>query len=358
MQSKIAIIGLGLIGGSIAKAIKKVENQLVISAFDMPDILQQAKDENVIDVKLSSIEEAINYDVIFLCLPVDISLQVFEKITPLLNENSILTDVCSVKNIFQKKWNEIKSRGIYIGGHPMTGKEKGGYENSDPLLFENSVYILSDTAKELSPENILLKIIESMGARITFVEPQIHDEIVAYVSHLPQLLSISLVNTAGKRTDSQNFIDFAAGGFYDMTRIASSDFNVWAPILEHNKEKILSAINSLQNEFNLIYNLLENNEFDVINYKFESARKTRDEIPKNRKGFLNPLFDVFIFVPDEPGVISKISTAIYSEGINIKDIELLKIREGTGGTFRVAFESEDDARKAIDIMHKIGFRTN
>ena len=148
MQTKIAIIGLGLIGGSLAKAIKRVDNHSIISAYDMPQVLDQAENENVIDIKLYSVEESINSDVIFLCLPVNSSLQVFDIVAPLLKENTILTDVCGVKNIFQEKWNCIKSKGIYIGGHPMTGKEKGGYENSDPLLFENSVYILSDIATE------------------------------------------------------------------------------------------------------------------------------------------------------------------------------------------------------------------
>ncbi|MBN1637458.1 MAG: prephenate dehydrogenase/arogenate dehydrogenase family protein, partial [Ignavibacteriales bacterium] len=247
---------------------------------------------------------------------------------------------------------------LYVGGHPMTGKEKGGYDNSDPLLFENSVYILSDNAQgnELATE--LIKVIELIGSRITFVEPQVHDEIVAFVSHLPQLLAISLVNATSKKTDDKNFIDFAAGGFYDMTRIASSDFNVWEPILKQNKEKILFAIKSLNNELKVISNYLNENDIKSIADKFETARNTRDEIPKNRKGFLNPLYDIFIFVPDEPGVISKISTALFNENINIKDIELLKIREGTGGTFRVAFDSEDDAEQAKNIMKEIGLRTN
>ncbi|MBN2570630.1 MAG: prephenate dehydrogenase/arogenate dehydrogenase family protein [Ignavibacteriales bacterium] len=358
MPKKITIIGLGLIGGSLAKAIKKSNSELIISAFDIPEVLQKAKEEKVIDVKFSSIEESVNSDIIFLCLPVDVALEIFEKLAPILNENSILTDVCGVKNIFQEKWNKIKSKGLYVGGHPMTGKEKGGYDNSDPLLFENSVYILTDSAKDLPERNNLISIIESIGARITFVPPEIHDEIVAYVSHLPQMVAVSLVNTASKKNNDKNFIDFAAGGFYDMTRIASSDFNVWEPILKQNKDKILFAIESLKNELEVISNYLNENDIKSIADKFETARRTRDEIPKNRKGFLNPLYDIYIFVPDEPGVISKISTALFKENINIKDIELLKIREGAGGTFRLSLESEGDAIKSKIIMDKIGFKTN
>ena len=102
---------------------------------------------------------------------------------------------------------------------------------------------------------------------------------------------------------------------------------------------------------------IERNEFKSLEDSFESSRLKRDEIPKNTKGFINPLVDVFVFVKDEPGVLSKLSTILFENGINIKDIELLKIREGTGGTFRVAFESKDEAERAEKLLEKLGYRT-
>ena len=354
----ISIIGLGLIGGSIAKGLKRSNNQTKISAFDKSEIIQKAIKDGTIDKELKSVEESIESDIIFLCLPIELSLETFDKIMPLTKETTIVTDVCGVKGVLEDKRKNIKSKGIYIGGHPMTGKEKGGYENSDELLFENAVYILSDTEKENPRTKDLTDIIKLLGTRIIFLNPYVHDKVVANVSHIPQLLAVVLVNSASKKSDEINNLDFAAGGFRDMTRIASSDFNIWESVLKLNKDEILHALSGLQNEIDDIRRYLINNSLEKLKEKFVSAAVLRDEIPKNTKGFMSPLFDVFVFVNDQPGMISKISTALFKAGINIKDIELLKIREGAGGNFRIAFESESDAQKAKVILKEIGFTIN
>ena len=353
----VSIIGLGLIGGSIAKALQKSQNQFVISAYDKPEVLEKAISENVIDNKLISIENSIESDLIFLCLPVSKSIEVFELLTPKLKYNSILTDVCSVKNIFNEKWNQIESSGFYFGGHPMTGKEKGGYDNSDALLFENSVYILTDNEIDNPLFLELQDIITSFGSKILHIPPMQHDVIAASVSHLPQLVSVALVNAASLKTDNYNFLDLAAGGFRDMTRIASSEFEIWESIIKNNKKQILAAMDKFSYDLSTLTTWILNDDYSSIHNYFETARICRDEVPQNSKGFLNPLFDLFVFVTDQPGAISKISTALFNSGINIKDMELLKIREGSGGTFRLAFEKEEDVKNAASILKTIGFET-
>jgi len=354
---KIAIVGLGLIGGSIAKAIKSFSSDHFISAFDKPDILDKALEQKVIDKKLSSFEESLDADLIFICLPVDASINVFEKLSDKINPNQIITDVCGVKSVFQEIWDKKARKGFYIGGHPMTGKEKGGLENSDPLLFENCVYILNESAKEFPVIDSFTEIIHQLGARITFLNPKVQDIIVASVSHLPQLLSVSLINSTGLKDSDINFFDYAAGGFRDMTRIASSEFNVWESVIRENRKNIIQAIDNFIFDLDQMKKSISKEEYKKLTEKFESARVKRDEIPKSNKGFIHQIYDVFVFVKDEPGVISKISTALFENNINIKDIELLKIREGSGGTFRIAFESESDAEKAKVIIEKVGFST-
>jgi prephenate dehydrogenase len=354
---KIAIIGLGLIGGSIAKSIRNFSSSHKISAFDNFEILEKAFQQNVIDQKLSSIDEVLESDLIFICLPVDFSITVFENLAGKIKPGQILTDVCGVKSIFQEIWDSKKREGFYIGGHPMTGKEKSGFDNSDPLLFENCVYILNEQASELSIINLFTEVIHQFGARITFLNPKVHDIIVASVSHLPQLVSVSLINSANFKESAINFFDYAAGGFRDMTRIASSEFNIWEPIVRQNKKNIIQAIDNFILDLELIKKSISKEDYKKLSEKFESARIKRDEIPKSNKGFINQIYDVFVFVKDEPGVISKISTALFENNINIKDIELLKIREGSGGTFRLAFESEGEADKAKIIIGEIGYST-
>jgi prephenate dehydrogenase len=196
-----------------------------------------------------------------------------------------------------------------------------------------------------------------MGAKIYFVDADLHDRIVANVSHLPQLLSVALVNNSSIIVDGIKFTDFAAGGFREMTRIASSDFSMWESIIDINKEKIFDSIKNFQSYLTRIKKQINDSEYEKLADEFENARFNRDEIPKDTKGFLTPLHDLFVFVTDIPGIISKISTALFEKSINIKDIELLKIREGTGGTFRLSFDSENDVKEAKVILEGIGFET-
>jgi prephenate dehydrogenase len=354
-MKSISIIGLGLIGGSLAKAVKNFNPSYSINGYDVKEISHLALQEKFIDKVLNSEEEACYSDIIFLCLPTELSFQVFSRISPLLKKNSIITDVCGVKGIFEDKWKSINSMGLYIGGHPMAGKEVGGYENSDPLLFENAVYILSD--KKLDGENykLLLEIIKGIGSRIKFLNPYLHDEIVASVSHLPQLVSIALVNSVSSENSDINFLDFAAGGFRDMTRIASSDYGIWEPVIKNNKKSILQALTKFNLSLIEIIDCLIKDDLASLKKLFESARLKRDEIPKNTKGFLNPLFDLYVYVKDEPGVLSRLTSVLYENSINIKDIELLKIREGAGGTFRISFDTQETAEKAKGLIEKSGF---
>ncbi|HPN36807.1 MAG TPA: prephenate dehydrogenase/arogenate dehydrogenase family protein [Melioribacteraceae bacterium] len=349
--NNFSVLGLGLIGASLAKAVKSAFPDSFITGYDLPEITSKALEYGIIDEKIDDIFASLNSQIIYLCLPVNLSIEVFKKLVPKLNKDQIISDVCSVKGVFQEIWDNSNSNGIYVGGHPMTGKEKGGIDNSDPLLFENSTYILTNT------NNIILELLNKIGARVTILNPFLHDKVVAVVSHLPQLLSVNLVNFAANCNNEVNFIDFAAGGFRDMTRIASSDYRIWESIITNNKTNIINSIDLFIDKLNEIKADITINEHVKLNHEFNKARKHRDEIPKTSKGFLIPLHEIYVFVKDEPGVISKISTTLFSNGINIKDIELLKIREGTGGTFRLSFESETDAEKAQELMSSIGYIT-
>ena len=353
---KIAILGLGLIGGSLAKAIRNVRPDIFISAFDLNEVTKLAFSEKVIDEQLSSSIEVKDSDIIFLCLPTELSIKEFEKLAPVVKSGCIITDVCSVKEILEKKWTTLQSKGTYIGGHPMTGKEKGGYENSDPILFENAIYILTGKEASLPSSQAFINLLSAIGAKIKFLDASLHDTIVANVSHLPQLVAVSLVNAA-LNGDQQAFKDFAAGGFRDLTRIASSDFLIWEQIIRNNRKQILAALNGFQKTISDVALSIEKENYSELQIAFEQAKERRDEIPKNSKGFINQLADIFVYVKDEPGVLHKLTTILFQNKLNIKDMELLKIREGTGGTFRLSFDSEDIAQKAKTLIESIGFKT-
>ena len=189
------------------------------------------------------------------------------------------------------------------------------------------------------------------------LDPYLHDKISSRVSHLPQLLSVLLVNQASQKSEDVSFLDYAAGGFRDMTRIASSDFSIWESIIKYNKTEILDSIDIFQDQISSLKKLIEVENYAELNNLFENASVARNEISINTKGFIDQLFDIKVFVKDQPGMISKISTILFENNINIKDIELLKIREGTGGNFKFYFESESDAEKAKLLIEQVGFNT-
>jgi prephenate dehydrogenase len=352
----ISIIGLGLIGGSIAKALKLKDESLVINAYDREKVCAAALAEKIIDNSLPHYTSSLDSELIILALPIEESLKVFKELAPGLKSGCILTDVCSVKGVFESLWQELDSRGVYFGGHPMAGKESGGYENSDPYLFENAVYAVSDKAVNNPAASGLISIIESLGARVKFLDPYIHDRAAAYISHLPQTVAVSLVNSLPPASDNLNFTELAGGGFRDMTRIASSDFTIWESIYKHNKEEILASLEKLQDKLAEYSGYIKSEEYDKLRNEFLLSSQTRNAIPKNAKGFLRPLYDIFVYAKDEPGAINGMSTALYARNINIKDIELLKIREGEGGAFRLGFASKEEADKAKAALKENGFR--
>lgn len=275
---KISILGLGLIGGSIARALKSSGSKITISAFDKKDaVLGQAKKEKIIDNILPSISESVDSDLIMLAMPADKSLEAFKKLLPLLTQKNIITDVCGVKNIFEETRNSIESDGHYIGGHPMAGKEVSGYVNSDANLFKNTVYVISSFAKNCSCIKEFVEFVNLLGAKPVYLEPEIHDKVVAGISHMPQLMSVALMNSIGNKGET-NFLDFAGAGFKDMTRIASSPFVSWKSILKYNREEIISAIEKFHFNLTKIEEYLECEDFESIEKMFREAKRRKEKV--------------------------------------------------------------------------------
>lgn len=353
-MKSIAIAGLGLIGGSLAKALKHFAPETEIAAYDYPEILSKAKLKNIIDFEATRLIDLLNYDIIILALPIELSLLAFKEIYPKLNKNQIIADMCSVKAVFADAEKAISSKGKYIGLHPMAGKEHGGLENSDHLLFENAVCLASCVDPDLILDEFI-DFLKPTGMRFYMIDAYLHDKIVANVSHLPQLLSVALVKSATKKEGAVNFSYFAGGGFRDMTRIASSDFSIWKEIINHNKSNILISLHEYQSVIDDIIDRINNNDFQFLENIFNSARDKRNEIPINNKGFIDPLFDLMVFLKDEPGTLNNLTSILSENNLNIKDIELLKIREGSGGNFRIFFNSQNECLRAKEILSSNGF---
>jgi prephenate dehydrogenase len=265
----VTIVGLGLIGGSIAKAFKKYLNPLAIYAVTMEesDIYMAIKD-GVINNGFTDINhnEIINSDLIILCTPVKIAIEYIGKLSSVIKKDCIITDVCSTKGDIIEYVNNLENPPIFIGGHPMAGNENSGYIASSSDLFHNATYILCRSKRncEISFTTIF-KIIEGIGCRCVELDAKEQDDATAIISHLPHVIAFSLVDLIAQQNNPHLKL-LAAGGFKDITRIASSDADMWENIFSTNKNsinKILSEyINNLQSFKHMINN---NNSKDLKN---------------------------------------------------------------------------------------------
>lgn len=354
---RITIIGVGVIGGSLGLAIKKRFRSVVITGVDRPDVLQKALRRGAIDIACRRWKTAVgDADLVFLATPISAILELLPRVARIIGPGAIVTDVGSVKRGIARSAGKHFPRGNFVGGHPMAGVELSGVEAAHPLLFENAVYVLTPlTPRPTGAVKRFATFLEELGARVVTLDPALHDEIVSVVSHVPQLTAVALTNVAGSRHHSSPaYLRLAAGGFRDLTRIASSRPEIWHDILSSNRDEIGRALDLMIREL-LSYRRALRTKGRPFARVFNEARRIRNRIPKSMKGFLHPLKEVYVFVEDQPGMLAKLTVSLTRAKINIKDLELMKIREGRGGTFRLAFESREVAARAVCVLQKAGF---
>ena len=360
---RISILGVGLIGGSLGLSWKKYRPSLSVMGYDRPDILERALARGAIDETADQPEEAVTQaDLVVVSVRLSAMPALLELIAPHLPDGCVVTDVGSVKRPIVRHAEAVLPEGVtFVGGHPMAGSEQGGIEHADSFLFENATYVLcppaaggDDRLRSDHPE--FLELIVATGAHVLMLDPDRHDRIAAAVSHLPQLLSVALVDyVALLHEEDEAFLRLAAGGFRDMTRIASSPYAIWRDILIANEGRVLDATAGFAATFQRLRNRMIEESLEDIEALFDRARSVRERIPRDTKGFLHPLADIYVFAEDRPGVLHAITRVLLDVHLNIKDVELLKVREGTGGAFRLGFNDGAEADAAVEALSTGGF---
>ncbi len=355
----IAIVGVGLIGGSFGLALKGKKYKGKIIGIDRPGNLENAFQRGAIDegfTREQFKEGVADADLIFLCAPIHIIVKQLEDLGEWVKPGALITDAGSIKRHIVESANiHLPPHCDFIGGHPMAGSEFKGVSAADHFLFENATWVLTPNKPVAQPKvKALVQMLELIGAKVLIMQPRLHDEIAAAVSHLPQMAALALMNlAAAKNEESQYFLKMAAGGFRDMTRIASSPYGIWESICDTNSDMIHLFIDLYIKELQKVRDILTNDS-ELEKY-FGKAAASRLSIPTDTKGFLNPQFEISVTAVDRPGVIASIATILAENKINIKDMEVLKIRENEGGTFRLAFASEQDQVNAIELLRAEGF---
>lgn len=351
-KKTILIAGLGLIGGSLARAIKAGHPQFHLSAYNRSQAPRDfALQEHLVDEVSDDFDAlAIKADVIILNFPVQLSIQFLKRLANLpLKQDVLISDSGSTKQeIMFSAESFFADKPIrFIGGHPMAGSHKTGIIASDALLFENAYYILTTSSSTQAKDIDELKFILSHTyAKFIELTAQDHDAMTAVTSHFPHVVASALVHDAENFSKQMPFTkNLAAGGFRDMTRIAESSPEMWSEILMSNADNIMFQIDQFTEQLHSVKTLIENKQADQISCFFDQARRLRSEMPIH-KGAMANFYDLFISIPDRSDVIHEVLNYLSGHELSIVNIRINETRVDINGVLQITFKTVNDLETA------------
>lgn len=315
------VLGLGLIGGSIALALR--ERGWFVSGDDEdPARVDRALAEGVVDaVGLDARAE-----VSFVAVPVHAVPDQARR--ALAATAGLVTDVGSAKAAVVREIGDSR----FIGGHPMAGSELEGLDGADASLFQGAVWVLTPTAS--TPDSTfaaVASVVADLGAEVVALDPDRHDSVVAVVSHVPHLTAATLMGLASERAEEHAaLLRLAAGGFRDMTRVASGHPGIWLDICQANRTAILSALDDLIEGLGEMRDVVSSNDRDALLRRLRRAREARTNLPV-RGAKPEDLAEVRIPIPDRPGSAAEVFTLAAELGVNISSFEVVHSAEGERG---------------------------
>lgn len=354
--NKIGFIGLGLIGGSIAKRLKSLDNGLTIIAHSGHlSTIESAYAEGLIsNHTLCEISDFYDCDYIFLCTPVQQNIEYLRQLKGQVNEHCIITDVGSVKSDIHREVTALGMEKQFIGGHPMAGSEKTGLKNAKESLLENAYYIITPTTQ--TSESALAdfrEFVVSLGALPLVLDYELHDYATAAISHLPHIIAYNLVNLVRRCDDSNETMKtIAAGGFKDITRIASSSPVMWENICLSNQEQLLKLMDTFIDMMKETKADIQKANGDALTEAFSLAKDYRDSINISRSGALKQVYEIYIDLLDEAGGIATIATILATNGLSIKNIGIIHNREFEDGVLRLEMYDRKSLDDSISLLKR------
>jgi prephenate dehydrogenase len=352
-----------MVGGSLGRALltRKLAGE-VVGVDPTPGVLEKALELGAVSSGAASLTAGVaGADLIVLATPVGTTLSLLSDLGMLVGEEKVLvSDVCSTKaRVVSHAASVLPPTVSFIGGHPMAGSEKEGVEALDEALFENALYILTAaSASDPFALEAMEKLVKGLGAVPVVMEASQHDRVVAAISHLPHMVASALTQTAAGCTEYRNeMLALAAGGFRDTTRVAMGNPEMWKDICLSNSDNIIAMMDGFSKELATLRTLIAEGKEKALLAYFDQAREFRQRVPFRGGGILPPMYNLYVCIPDRPGIIGEVATRLGASGVNIAEIELLRVREEEGGPLRLGFLSIPGRRDAAAKLNKEGFRT-
>jgi len=356
--ARACVVGVGLIGGSLALALRESGVVGRCVGVDRPEALDGIRAAGVVDevVPVDRLGEALaQANLVVLAAPVREIEASLRLIALHLLPGALVTDVGGTKQLICESAAQALPPSVhFIGGHPMAGSERRGASAADPLLFSDAVYVLCPNPG--TPPDVvalLSQAIRAIGAHPLEVEPERHDRLAAAVSHVPHLLAVALANSVGRLgLQDALALRLAASGFRDMTRTASSPYPIWADVLSTNRVPIHERLAFVRQCLDRLEAAMDDE--GQLQAEIEEAAAHRLNVPRAIPGIQRSEAELIVRVMDKPGAIAEIATALAREQINIRDIQVLKIRQDENGTLRLAFENREITCQAAEVLRRIG----
>lgn len=374
-MKRIALVGFGLLAGSVAAALKQMKQPPVIRAVSSASTLARARELGLADefFEYADTENwARDCDLILLCSPILHILNTIESLKKVSWAGSagecLVSDIGSTKVEICKAGASLPSPFRFVGSHPMAGSEKRTCENNDPAIFENAYWFVCPP--EGTPESAyapLLELVKFLGATPVVFPPEHHDRTMAWVSHMPQMLSSTLAASLPERLLKHNYQHYAGRAFRDMTRIAASGWGMWHDIAVTNREETVRALKEVRDGLDKTIEAM--NSLDVVKDGrpaaddksgaleniFKAGNEGRASLFAPGRNAAEAFFEVTVPLKDKPGALLSVMQPLAEEGINIRDIELMKVRENVAGTLLLAFKTENEASRAVKLLKYLGY---
>ena len=407
-MKRIALVGFGLLAGSIASALKQANRPTRIRAVSSPATLKRARELELADefFEYGDVEEwSKDCDLILLCSPILHILKTIDALAHVkwaagLNGNAgngcaassncvagnnvacLVSDIGSTKVEICKAGVKLPAPFRFVGSHPMAGSEKRTCEFNDPAIFENAYwFVCPPEGTEESVYIKLLDLVKFLGATPVVFPPEHHDRTMAWVSHMPQMLSSTLAGNMPERLLKHNYQHYAGRAFRDMTRIAASGWGMWHDIAVTNRDETVRALGEVRDGLNETIDAM--NALKVVTDgkpaggSFDSGAKTADGKSVDGSDGLEKIFkagndgraslfapgrnagaafsEITVPLKDKPGALLSVMQPLAEEGLNIRDIELMKVRENVAGTLLLAFKTPDEAARAVKLLRYLGY---
>ena len=358
---KVIIIGVGLIGGSIAAAMKKLDNPpQVLGIGPHEESLKRAQDAKALDEYLLADDERVNdwlsrgnADLVIIATPVSAAREWFERVER-CGYDGIITDVASTKKLICKTAEEtLSDASRYLPGHPMAGSEANGFGAARADLFQGAYWILCPA--DDTQDEVFLRLHETfsaLGARIISIDREQHDSAIAIVSHVPHMVASSLVELAANHSDERKeLLRLAAGGFKDSTRIAAGSPALWTGIALDNREAVASGLHEMRDILAAFERAIADEDYDALEGMLSKSADLRRSLPARWVPESSKLTQVRIPMTDHPGIIAEVTGLAAKAGCNIQSIEIDHINEDSAVLELILTDEGDMGRFGGELIN-------